>query len=281
MRNITAEQITDKVRELILQASFHIGEDIYAAVGHAAQVEASPTGREVLSRLAENYHIAAAQNLAICQDTGMAIFFVELGQELHITDGDFEEAVNEGVRRAYSEGYLRKSVVSDPLYERKNTTDNTPAVIHTRIVPGDSLDITVTLKGFGSENMSGIAMLTPAHGEEGVVNYVLERVLAAGPNPCPPLVVGVGIGGTMEQAALLAKKATARPIDSHHPDMNYALLEEKLLIAINKLGIGPAGLGGLTTALGVNIEWAPTHIAGMPVAVNLCCHAARHAHAVL
>lgn len=211
----------------------------------------------------------------------MAVLFVDVGQEVHFTGGDYEQAIHEGVRQAYREGYLRKSVVSDPLFDRKNTGDNTPAVIHTRIVPGDKVHILATAKGFGSENMSAVKMLVAADGEEGVLNFIVDTVKKAGPNPCPPVIVGVGIGGTMEQAALMAKKMTARSLDAWNADPRYRALEEKALKAINRLGIGPAGMGGNTTALKVNIDFAPTHIAGMPAAINMCCHAARHGERTL
>ena len=221
------------------------------------------------------------EEIPLCQDTGMAVLFVEYGDKVCVQNGSFEDAVQQGVREAYDEGYLRKSVVSDPVFDRVNTRDNTPAIIHTKIVSGDKIKITAGGKGFGSENMSAIKMLTPAYGVEGVKQFILDTVRAAGPNPCPPIVVGVGIGGTFERAAQLAKKATFRAIDTHNPDERYASLEDELLEKINEMGFGPAGLGGKTTALGVNIETSPTHIAGMPVAVNICCHAARHASATV
>ena len=230
----------------------------------------------MLTQLIDNNKIAADEQIPICQDTGMAVLFVEYGDKVVISDGSFEDAVEEGVRQAYTEGYLRKSVVSDPVFDRKNTKDNTPAVIHTRIVPGDKIKITAGGKGFGSENMSAIKMLTPSAGVEGVKQFVLDTVAYAGPNPCPPIVVGVGIGGTFEKAAQLAKRATLRSIEVSNSDEKYASLERELLDEINKMNIGPAGLGGKTSALGVNIETYPTHIAGLPVAVNICCHACRH-----
>lgn len=211
----------------------------------------------------------------------MAVLFLEIGQEVHFTGGDFEAAVQEGVRRAYREGYLRKSVVSDPVFARRNTGDNTPAVLHVRLVPGDRVHILALAKGFGSENMSALKMLTPAQGEQGVLDFIVDTARRAGPNPCPPMILGVGVGGTMEQAALMAKRMTARPLGTRHPDPRYARLEEEALAAINRLGVGPAGVGGRFTALGVHLEWAPTHIAGLPVAVNVCCHAARHAEITL
>ncbi len=281
MREIEASQIKQTIYELILKASYEIGDDIYACVENCAKCEESPSGRAVLEQLKENYDIAKRERVAICQDTGMCVVFIDIGQDVHITGGDFTETVNSAVRLAYSEGYLRKSVVRDPLYERVNTKDNTPAIIHTRIVPGDKIDIMVTPKGFGSENMSAIKMLVPADGEKGVIDFVVETIKKAGPNPCPPIIVGVGIGGTMEMASIMAKRMTARAIDTVNPDPRYQRLEEILLKRINNLGIGPAGIGGRTTALKVNIETYPTHIAGMPVAINVVCHAARHAHAVI
>lgn len=281
MREIHVSALTECVKELFLQANYEIGPDVERAVCRACREEKSPVGKDVLCQIAENYKIAREEKVAICQDTGMAVLFLEIGQDVHFTGGDFEAAVNEGVRQAYARGCLRKSVVADPLYDRINTRDNTPAVIHTRIVPGDKVHILVTAKGFGSENMSAVKMLVAADGEQGVLDFIVDTVRKAGPNPCPPVIVGVGIGGTMEQAALMAKKMTARPLDSHNADPRYRSLEEKALAAINRLGIGPAGIGGTTTALKVNIDFAPTHIAGMPAAINMCCHAARHAEKTL
>ena len=281
MREIAAETIEKKVCELILQASYRIGDDVCRAVEKAREEEPSPAGRAVLGQLLDNYAIAREERVAICQDTGMCVIFLDIGQDVHITGGDLNEALSRAVRTAYTEGYLRKSVVRDPLYQRENTRDNTPPVVHIRIVPGENIDILVTPKGFGSENMSRVKMLVPADGEQGVVDFVVDAVRQAGPNPCPPVIVGVGIGSTMEGAALMAKRMTARSLDAPNPDPRYQALEEKILRRINALGIGPAGIGGHCTALKVNIATAPTHIAGMPVAVNMCCHAARHAHAVL
>lgn len=249
------------------------------ALEKARENEKSEVGKSVLTQIIENDKLAAKEEVPLCQDTGMAILFVEYGDKVVIEDGSFEDAVNEGVRQAYKDGYLRKSVVNDPVFDRLNTKDNTPAIIHTRIVKGDKIKITAGGKGFGSENMSAIKMLTPSYGIEGVKKFILDTVRTAGPNPCPPIVVGVGIGGTFERCAQLAKKATFRAIDTHNEDERYAKLEDELLESINKMGFGPAGLGGTTTAIGVNIETSPTHIAGMPVAVNICCHAARHASA--
>lgn len=281
VRKIKAETITQTVKKLFMDCNYFIGKDIMCALETAYEKETSPVGKSVLSQIIENDKIAADEQVPLCQDTGMAILFVEYGDKVVVEDGSFEDAVNEGVRQAYDEGYLRKSVVTDPVFDRINTKDNTPAVIHTRIVNGSQIKILAGGKGFGSENMSAIKMLTPSYGIEGVKQFVLDTVRSAGPNPCPPIVVGVGIGGTFERAALLAKKATFRSIDTHNEDERYASLEDELLKEINKMGFGPAGLGGNTTALGVNIETAPTHIAGMPVAVNICCHAARHASAVI
>lgn len=281
IRQIKAETITQTVKKLFMDCNYFIGKDIMNALETAYEKESSPVGKSVLSQIIENDKIASDEQVPLCQDTGMAILFVEYGDKVVVEDGSFEDAVNEGVRQAYSEGYLRKSVVTDPVFDRVNTKDNTPAVIHTRIVSGNQIKILAGGKGFGSENMSAIKMLTPSYGIEGVKQFVLDTVRHAGPNPCPPIVVGVGIGGTFERAAQLAKKATFRAIDTHNEDERYASLENELLEEINKMGFGPAGLGGNTTAIGVNVETAPTHIAGMPVAVNICCHAARHASAVI
>ncbi len=281
IRRIKADVIIQTVKKLFMDCNYFIGSDIMKSLETARENEASPVGKNVLSQIIENDKIAAAEQIPLCQDTGMAVLFVEYGDKVVVEDGNFEDAVNEGVRRAYTDGYLRKSVVSDPVFDRVNTKDNTPAVIHTRIVSGNQIRITAGGKGFGSENMSAIKMLTPSYGVEGVKKFILDIVFSAGPNPCPPIVVGVGIGGTFERAAQLAKKATFRAIDTHNKDERYSKLEDELLAEINKMGFGPAGLGGSTTALGVNIETAPTHIAGMPVAVNICCHAARHASAII
>lgn len=277
IRRIKADEITAAVKKLFMDCNYFIGNDIMNALESACENEQSPVGKSVLSQIIENDKIAAKEEIPLCQDTGMAVLFVEYGDKVVIEDGSFDEAVNEGVRQAYEEGCLRKSVVSDPVFDRVNTRDNTPAIIHTKIVGGNTIKITAGGKGFGSENMSAIKMLTPSYGVEGVKQFILDTVFKAGPNPCPPIVVGVGIGGTFERAAQLAKKATFRPIDTKNEDERYAALEDELLTEINKMGFGPAGLGGNTTAIGVNIETSPTHIAGMPVAVNICCHAARHA----
>lgn len=279
IRQIKAETVTETVKQLFLDCNYFIGKDIMTALEKARENEKSKVGKSVLTQIIENDKLAAKEEVPLCQDTGMAILFVEYGDKVVIEDGSFEDAVNEGVRQAYKDGYLRKSVVNDPVFDRLNTKDNTPAIIHTRIVKGDKIKITAGGKGFGSENMSAIKMLTPSYGIEGVKKFILDTVRTAGPNPCPPIVVGIGIGGTFERSAQLAKKATFRAIDTHNEDERYAKLEDELLESINKMGFGPAGLGGTTTAIGVNIETSPTHIAGIPVAVNICCHAARHASA--
>lgn len=278
-RKVTCSEITSAVKKLFMDCNYFIGDDILSALKTAKENEQSPVGKSVLDQIIENDILAAKEEIPLCQDTGMAVLFVEYGDKVFVEDGSFDEAVNEGVRQAYRDGYLRKSVVSDPVFDRVNTKDNTPAIIHTKIVSGDKIKITAGGKGFGSENMSAIKMLTPSYGVEGVKQFILDTVRAAGPNPCPPIVVGVGIGGTFEHAAQLAKKATFRPINTENTDERYAEMERELLAEINKMGFGPAGLGGNTTAIGVNIETSPTHIAGMPVAVNICCHAARHASA--
>lgn len=281
MRRIHTDTLKDAVKRLYLEMNCTIGRDVTETLRVGLKIEESPVGRMVLGQLLENNEIADRERIALCQDTGMAVLFVELGQEVWLEGGGFEDAVNQGVREAYDEGFFRKSVVSDPLFARVNTKDNTPAVIHLRLVPGDQIHITATAKGFGSENMSAVKMLVPADGEEGVLDCIVDTVRRAGPNPCPPVVVGVGVGGTLEIATLIAKRATTRPVGEHNPDPRYRALEEKALKAINDLGIGPGGLGGRVTALGVHIDWYPTHIAGMPVAVNMCCHAARHGECVI
>ncbi len=280
MREISTKDLTAAVREMCITANHVLSEDMKSALNQAADTEASPLGRKILNQLQENLKIAEEDRIPICQDTGMAVFFFEIGQEVHFTGGDFTEAVNEGVRRGYLDGYLRKSVVRDPLI-RENTGDNTPAVIHTELVPGDRVKITFAPKGFGSENMSRIFMLKPADGIEGVKDAILTAVADAGPNACPPMVVGVGIGGTFEKCALLAKKALTRPAGSHSEIPYVRDLEEEMLTKINGLGIGPGGLGGTNTALAVHINTFPTHIAGLPVAVNICCHVNRHIVQVL
>lgn len=281
MRIIDAELIKETVKNLFMDCCYNIGDDITNALCSACKTEQSPVGVNVLNCLLENNKIAAEEQIPICQDTGMAVLFIEYGDRVVVENASFRDAVEQGVIAAYKDGYLRKSVVDDPVFDRVNTKTNAPAVIHTEIVPGDKIKILVGAKGFGSENMSAIKMLTPSYGVQGVKDFILETVDKAGPNPCPPIVVGVGIGGTFEKAAMLAKKATLRDINTSNPDERYASLEKELLEDINKMGYGPAGLGGNTTALGVNIETFPTHIAGMPVAVNICCHAARHKSAII
>lgn len=276
MREINAEQITENIKEMCIQANYGLSSDMDQAMKDAVKTEKSELGRKILDQLQENLQIADSENIPICQDTGMAVIFMEIGQEVHVVGGNLEEAIHEGVRRGYQEGYLRKSVVKDPI-ERENTKDNTPAVIHYSIVPGEKIRIIVAPKGFGSENMSRIFMLKPADGIEGVKNAILTAVRDAGPNACPPMVVGVGIGGTFEKCAILAKKALTRNVNEHSKIPYVEELEKEMLDKINKLGIGPGGLGGTTTALAVNINTYPTHIAGLPVAVNICCHVNRHA----
>ncbi len=277
MREVHVNAVRDKIRELFLTANYRIGDDIIAALRQALAVETSPTGRSVLGQILENDRIAADEELAACQDTGMAVIFAKVGQEVHFTGGLFAEAVEAGVAAAYKEGYLRKSVVDDPVFERKNTGSNTPAILYIELVPGDGISFEVTAKGFGSENMSMVRMLVAADGEEGILDCIVDAVRKSGPNACPPLVVGVGVGGTLEKACLLAKHALLHRIDIPTPDARYRALEEEALRRVNRLGVGPGGFGGVTTALRVRIEHFPTHIAGMPVAVNICCHAARHA----
>lgn len=279
MREINATLITESVKRLCIESNCHLSGDIKDRICDLHEKETWPGAREILERIIENYEIADAKDQPVCQDTGVACVFLKIGQDVHIV-GDVTDAVNEGVRQGYGEGYLRKSVVRDPL-DRVNTGDNTPAMIYFEIVPGDKLEITVAPKGFGSENMSKIAMLRPSDGLEGVKSFVIRSVEEAGPNPCPPIVVGVGVGGTFDKAAYMAKKALLRPVDVRNDDPFYANLEEELLSEINALGIGPQGFGGRTTALAVNIEKFPTHIAGLPVAVNINCHVTRHKTEVL
>ena len=280
MKIINVEEITRNIKEMCIEANHYLTNDMKTALMQAAKKERSPLGKQILGQLEENLQIAAQDMIPICQDTGMAVIFMEIGQDVHVEGGSLTEAVNEGVREGYREGYLRKSVVGDPVI-RENTKDNTPAVIHYDMVCGDEIKITVAPKGFGSENMSRIFMLKPADGIEGVKNAVITAVTEAGPNACPPMVVGVGIGGTFEKCALLAKKALTRPVDERSEIPYVRELEEELLQKINKSGIGPGGLGGSTTALAVNINTYPTHIAGLPVAVNICCHVNRHCVRVL
>ena len=279
MRNIQAAQITDVVRRLCIQANCHLTRDVKERITACRACETFPVAQNILDQIIENYQIADANDVPVCQDTGMACVFIDVGQDVHV-EGSLAEAIHEGVRQGYAEGYLRKSVVGDPL-GRVNTGDNTPAMIYYNIVPGDQVHITVAPKGFGSENMSQIKMLKPSDGVQGVKDFVLRVVEEAGPNPCPPIVVGVGIGGTFDKAALLAKKALLRPVDVRHEEAFYAELEAELLEKINALGIGPQGFGGRTTALAVNIEKCPTHIAGLPVAVNINCHVTRHQSEVI
>ena len=281
MRQIKANQIKDKVKELFLRANYHLDKDLMHRLEGALEEETSPVGKSVLQMIIKNNQIASSEEIAICQDTGLAVLFIELGQEVQIIDGDFTEAINQGVKEAYQEGYLRKSVVDDPVFERKNTKTNTPAVIYTDIAPKDKIKFTVMPKGFGSENMSALSMLKPADGPEGIVNFIVETVKKAGPNPCPPTIIGVGVGGTADKAMVIAKKAIARKIGSHNKNAKYEAMEKEVLEKVNNLGIGPAGLGGNITSLAVHIDYLPTHIAGMPVAINVCCHAARHAEGIL
>jgi len=281
MREIKAEEITDTISRLFQEANFYLPGDVVMAIEKAREAEESPVGQEVLDRILENKDISAADNVPLCQDTGSAVVFLELGQDVHVVNGDLYEAVNEGVRQGYDEGYLRKSIVNQPFSTRVNTKDNTPAMIHTDIVPGDQMKITVMPKGGGSENMTRLGMMPPSRGREGVVDFVVKAVEESGSNPCPPVIVGVGIGGTAETTVMLAKRALLRTLGEPNPDTEYAELEKEILERVNKLGVGPMGYGGRTTALAVNIEVFPCHIASMPVAVNLQCHSARHKEAVL
>ncbi len=280
MREVNVDKVTENIKEMCIEANHFLTDDMKKVFKNAVVSEESPLGKQVLNQLNENLDIAANDMIPICQDTGMAVVFINVGQDVHFTNGNITDAINEGVRQGYVDGYLRKSVVNDPII-RENTKDNTPAVIHYNIVPGDKVDITVAPKGFGSENMSRIFMLKPADGIEGVKNAILTAVKDAGPNACPPMVVGVGIGGTFEKCALLAKKALTRNVEEESPVEYVRELEREMLDKINRLGIGPGGLGGKQTALAINIETYPTHIAGLPVAVNICCHVNRHAHRVI
>jgi fumarate hydratase subunit alpha len=279
MREVPTDKIIEVVKRLFIEANTQLGQDIIEAFDRALEKEESPLGKEVLAELKENAEIAKREEVPICQDTGLAVLFVDMGQDVHIVGGDFSEAVNEGVRRGYQEGYLRKSVCHP--FSRRNTGDNTPAIIHVNIVPGDRIKIAVVPKGGGSENMSRMAMLTPAVGARGVIDYVVQTVKESGSNPCPPIVVGVGIGGSLEMAALIAKRSLLRPLGSKNPDPELAEMEEEILSRVNKLGIGPQGYGGRITALGVHIEMVPCHIASLPLAVNIQCHAARHKEAII
>ena len=276
IREINVKELTDNISEMCIQANHYLSPDMDACMKQAVETEKSELGKKILNQLQENLEIADKEMIPICQDTGMAVIFMEIGQDVHFVGGDFEEAVNEGVRRGYVDGYLRKSVVKDPLI-RENTKDNTPAILHTKIVPGDKVKITIAPKGFGSENMSRIFMLKPADGLEGVKNAILTAVKDAGPNACPPMVVGVGVGGTFEKCALMAKKALLRTTGEHSEIEWVSNLEKEVLQELNQTGIGPGGLGGTTTVLAVHVNTYPTHIAGLPVAVNICCHVNRHA----
>lgn len=281
MRDISASLIVDTVARLAIEACCRLPSDLRDMLDQSMRNERSSLGRDVLRQLAENADIAAGETVPLCQDTGLAVVFADIGQEVHVIGGGFEDAVHKGVAKGYTEGYLRASVVGEPLFERANTGDNTPAIIHTRLTPGDRIHLILAPKGAGSENKSALAMLVPADGIEGVKRFVVNTVRAAGSSPCPPMVVGVGIGGNMEIAALCAKRAAMRSVRSRNPDPRYARLEEELLDLLNELGVGPQGFGGDSTAFKVNVEWRPTHIASLPVAVNINCHAARHAEAIL
>lgn len=280
MREISAALISEQVAKMCIDANYHIGQDVIQAMQKGLTKEESPTGKAILEQLLENARIADEGEFPICQDTGFSVFFVELGQDAHVDGSGLNEAITEGVRKGYKDGFLRKSILSDPL-RRQNTGDNTPPIIWTEIVPGDKIKITMAPKGGGSENMSEVAMLTPADGADGVKKFVVDKVCRSGGNPCPPIVVGVGIGGTFEKVAWLAKKSLLRPVGDRHPDPFYAAMEEELLERVNKLGIGPQGLGGRITALDVHVEVYPCHIASLPAAVNIQCHAARHKEIVL
>lgn len=281
MKEINVSNIIPVVKKLCIEANLYVSEDVITKVNEFLPSEDSPTAREIMSLMLANYEMAVAERMPICQDTGVAVVFVELGQDVHLAGGDFYEAIQEGVRQGYRDGYLRKSMVNDPIIKRKNTRDNTPALIYTDIVPGKTLKITVAPKGGGSENMSMVKMMKAADGIEGVKDFVVNRIKEAGGNPCPPVIVGVGLGGNFEQSALLAKKALLRPITQAHPEPEWAAVEQDILERINRLGIGPQGLGGRTTALGVNILYKACHIASMPVAVNVQCHCHRHRSAII
>lgn len=281
MKEIPVSKIVDTVQQLCIDANYYIGHDVTDCMKANLAEEVSPVGKEIINQILENNALAAKKQMPMCQDTGVAVVFLTVGQEVHIVGGSLYEAIQEGVRQGYEKGYLRKSMVYDPVMQRVNTRDNTPAIIHTEIVPGDTLEITIAPKGAGSENMSELRMMTPSDGLDGVIRFVVERVKKASGNPCPPVVVGVGIGGNFEQSALLSKKALLRPLGTRHPEEFYANLERTLLEKINHLGIGPMGLGGSTTALDVHIETMACHIASMPVAINIQCHASRHKSAIL
>ena len=281
MRTVQVQEITEQIREMCILVNHELSQDMQEKLAEAKSCEESVLGKQILEQLENNLKIAKEDRIPICQDTGLAVVFAEVGQDVHIVGGSFEEAVNRGIAKGYTEGYLRKSSVAEPLFERRNTGDNTPAVLHVRLVPGDRLRLRLAPKGAGSENKSALRMLVPADGIEGVKRFVVDTVRAAGSSPCPPMVVGVGIGGNMELAALCAKRAAARDVDTHNADPRYAALEDELLRLVNDLGTGPQGLGGITTAFKVNVEFCATHIASLPVAVNINCHAARHADTVL
>ena len=280
MREVHVDKVSELIREMCIDSNYNLGDDVVTAFKQALETEESPTGKNVLEQLIENAKIAREEEVPMCQDTGFAVVFVEVGQDVTFVGGDVKEAINEGVRRGYQEGYLRKSIVSDPI-ERVNTKDNTPAVIHFDIVPGDKVKLTIAPKGGGSENMSAVKMLKPADGRQGIIDFVVNHVQTAGPNPCPPIVVGVGIGGTFEKVAYLAKKALLRPLGERHPNSLYAEMEQEILTKVNNLGIGPQGFGGRVTALDVHIETYPCHIASLPTAVNINCHASRHSERVI
>ncbi len=279
MREINVQQVTETLARLCKESCYYLPEQVKEKIRAAAQTEESPLGREILNTLIENFELAQKKDVPLCQDTGLTVVFMEIGQDVHFVGGDLYEAVHAGVSKGYVEGYLRKSSVGDPVFDRKNSGDNTPAIIHTKIVPGEKVRLVVSPKGCGSENMGAVKMLKPADGVEGIKKFVVDTVRAAGPNPCPPVTVGVGIGGNMEQAAILAKYSLTRPCGEHNADPRYAKLEEELLELVNKTGVGPAGLGGSTTAIAVNVEFTHTHIGGLPCAVNLNCHQARRAEA--
>lgn len=279
MREINVQQVTETLARLCKESCYYLPEQVKEKIRAAAQTEESPLGREILNTLIENFELAQKKDVPLCQDTGLTVVFMEIGQDVHFVGGDLYEAVHAGVGKGYVEGYLRKSSVGDPVFDRKNSGDNTPAIIHTKIVPGEKVRLVVSPKGCGSENMGALKMLKPADGVEGIKKFVVDTVRAAGPNPCPPVTVGVGIGGNMEQAAILAKYSLTRPCGEHNADPRYAKLEEELLELVNKTGVGPAGLGGSTTAIAVNVEFTHTHIGGLPCAVNLNCHQARRAEA--
>lgn len=281
MRTIQAQQITEAVAKLAIEANYNLSDDVYNALVAGKDKEESPLGKEIIEQILDNACIARNEEKPMCQDTGLAVVFVELGQDAHIVGGSLEDAINAGVAKGYTEGYLRKSAVAEPLFNRKNTGDNTPAIIHVESIPGDKIHILLAPKGAGSENKSALKMLVPADGIAGVKKFVVDTIVSAGSSCCPPIVVGIGIGGTMDKAAYLAKKALIRPLTERNSHPEYEKLEAELLEMINKTGIGPQGLGGRITALAVNIEWYPTHIASLPVAVNINCHATRHAEITL